>query len=226
MDIAVWLIAVPMAVAQAAEVLLHGAGWHTDLFAAAPAGVISAVPLLLLLQLAVALFQLWGEAAALVVAKRLLTRNAGRARTSFRATARQARGLVIPILGAEILWLCSTVLGLIFFVIPGLVIGTRSVFCDVATVAEGKRYRGALRASAAVVRGHTARTFLIVAGILLTAFIPPLLIDIALTGLTDSAHILLKLLGIILSTIVWAECIVFFETMMMVAYGDAKKDRA
>lgn len=223
MDIALWLIAVPYAVADILTMIMGQAGWHTILLTPPPPGRINAAPLILAINIAAALFHVWGEASALTAAKRLISRNAGRARTSFSATARQARGLIIPLLITEILWSCNMLLWSLLFIIPGIIVATLTFFCPVTTVAEGKRYRDALRASAAVVKKHLAATFMSILGILALAFGPAIALNIALIELTADTPWWTGLLAGIFSNLVWGFSVVLFETMCTIAYADLKK---
>lgn len=225
-DVALWLVVVPYTGKAIFLTIIASAGWNTQLPGTGAPGATDAFPLVLAIGLVVLLCQLWAEAAALTVAKRLLSRNAGRVRTSFRAVLRQSRGVVLPILLTEILWVCSTMLWGLLFILPGIVYATRAIFFPIIIVAEGKRYRDALRASIAIVRGRTLLTLIRVLGIMIVAFVPYALTGIAIDALAiDVAPWPIRLAGITITNLLLGFGVVAYEVMLTMLYAEMKKGK-
>jgi uncharacterized membrane protein len=138
--------------------------------------------------LLLSLLMLWGDACVLVVGKRLLSSNAGRTRTSFRAVRAQARGFVLPLLITDILRTGMTILWSLLLVIPGVIYSIRTVFAAIVIVAEGKAYRPALRRSMDVVRGRTFAAFLSLLGLSITLFLPIQALSLAAELMIEDMH--------------------------------------
>ena len=199
LDIALWFVLVPAAIADAAIGSLAKGGWQTNLLAAS-GGVRNATPAVLMLMLVVGVFTLWGQAATLIVARRMLKRSAGRSRTSLRAVAREARGFIIPLLLTEILWTASIVLWGLALLIPGIVTAFRGIFFPVIIVTEGQEaYRAALRSSASVVRGHWLRTMLAITLAAVLCLGTPYVIGSILSTRTALAPEVIVIAGSVLS---------------------------
>ena len=116
---------------------------------------------------------LWGEAALLVVGKRLVKSPAGRSRTSFRAVRAQSATFIVPILLTSILRTCFTILWSLLLVVPGVVYLVRTAFFPMFVVFEKIEYRDALRRSIELVRGRTGRVLLVVLGLAMLLLLLP-----------------------------------------------------
>lgn len=131
--------------------------------------------------LGVLLFQLmllWGIACMLLVGNRLLTHNAGRSRTSFRAVRNQAVSFVIPLFLTGVLRTCITFLWSLLFIIPGIIYQIRTTFYAVVTVCDRTPYRAALHKSKDLVRGQTWRVLKYLLGLSLCIFVPAYLFSV------------------------------------------------
>ncbi len=225
LDIALWFVLVPAAIADAVIGSLARGGWQTNLLAAG-GGVRNASPAVLMLLLIVGIFTLWGQASILVVARRMLKRTAGRSRTSMRAVAREARSFIIPLLLTDILWTASMVLWGLLLVLPGIAVAIRGVFFSVIIVAEGgSAYRPALRASANVVAGHMLKTGVtLLLGALLCLGVP-MLLDAVIAARTASAPELIIISGSVLSHVVAALGQTLFWLTLVASYAQIAKKK-
>lgn len=138
-------------------------------------GRIAIIVLIVLL----ALLNVWGQCCVLVTGKRMLQTKAGRSRTSFRATASQAKAFIIPLLLTNILYACIIALWTLpgvayilllayfspasaqnpillsvsgLFALPAVIAAIRMVFFQVIVVGENTAYRAALKRSKDAVR--------------------------------------------------------------------------
>lgn len=180
LSVAVWLFFVPMLGMDALGALRDGGRIPADIAAEATIGIV-------LLTLILGLVTIWGQCCVFVAGKRMLQTKAGRTRTSFAATASQAKAFVIPFILTNILGGCITFLWGLLLVIPGLVYALRIVFTSVVVVGENIAYRAALDRSKAAVKGNSWKILgtLILLGLYLYG-IPTALITVASLPLPES----------------------------------------
>ena len=220
-SIALWLLAVPYTLADITRELLERGGWQTGFFPSAgpqDSQRLNALPLIIAINLAVLLLHAWADSANLIVARRLLKKNVGRARTSFKAVARQARPFIVPIILTSILWVCQLGLGLVFLIIPGVIIGTRTFFFPMATVAEGKLYRASLRRSTEVVRGRTVRTLWNIMVIAAVVFLPVSIMTFFIDRAIEAAPFGVVVIGRFLANTLLAIGVVTCDILMTLLY--------
>lgn len=136
------------------------------------------IALLLLINIGIGLWILWGTACILLVGERIVKSPAGRNRSSFASVRRQGMHYVIPLFLTNILRDIFTLLWMLLLIIPGIIYKIRTSFYAVIIICEGKEYRESLQRSKELVHGHTWQVlwYFIVAGLLL--FLP----SMALSG--------------------------------------------
>lgn len=115
--------------------------------------------IVLSLLLIISYFMSWGEAAVMLVARKLVDEKAGRPSSSFKMIARQSRKYAMPILLASILLYCFTLYWSLLLIIPGIIYITRAGFYSMVIVYEDLQYRNSLRRSRELVIGHTWTVF-------------------------------------------------------------------
>lgn len=176
--------------------------------------------------LGILLFQLillWGIACVLLVGGRLLSHNAGRSRTSFRAVRSQALGFVIPLFLTGILRACITFLWTLLFIIPGIIYQVRTTFYALITVCEKTPYRAALTKSKEHVRGQTWRVFKYLLGLSILTFIPAFLLSTIASLIIDAVdHRFLPITDLIDGTLNGI-ALLFFTLSIIILYRDLQK---
>lgn len=172
-SVAAWLLFLPMLAIDALTQVIEGNLLPDSM---SVEGRIAIIILVLLLNVVT----IWGMCCVLVTGKRMLQTKAGRARTSFRATASQAKAFVIPFILTNLLRGCITLLWSLLLVVPGIVYAIRTVFAPVVVVGENVAYRAALQRSKDAVKGNGWRIFGDLVVIVLSLFaVPMLLITVA-----------------------------------------------
>ncbi len=176
-SVALWLLFLPMFAMDTLDYVMENDFFPEDIGTETS---IASIVLILLFTL----INFWGHCCVLVVGRRMLQTKAGRSRTSFSATASQARGFIIPFLLTNILRACITMLWMLplfaillfaflnieseqelaqlmpflpfalIFTIPGIIYTIRTSFSPVIIVGENISYRPALRRSKDAVRGN------------------------------------------------------------------------
>jgi len=147
-SVAVWMFFVPMLGMDALGSLRDGDRIPSDIAAEASIGIVVLTVLL-------AVVTIWGQCCVFVAGKRMLQTKAGRTRTSFMATASQAKAFIIPFILTHILRGCLTFLWALLLIVPGIVYALRTVFTPVVVVGENTAYRAALNRSKAAVKGNS-----------------------------------------------------------------------
>jgi len=129
-------------------------------------------PLTLVTSAVIVVIVTFGQAATLIIAKRVLGHPAGRSRTSLRQVCKSARGFIIPLLLTGILRSCFSILWGLLLIIPGIIYALRTFFFDIIIITEKKNYRAALKESIVIVKGHTWSILIYVIGIQILFFLP------------------------------------------------------
>lgn len=178
-SVAAWLFFVPTLAVDALTAVSEGGTLPEHIRTEASIGI--AVLIFLL-----SLVTIWGQCCVYVAGRRMLQTKAGRSRTSFRATASQAKAFIIPFILTNILRTCFTLLWGLLLIVPGVVYALRTSFASVAVIGENTGYRAALERSKQAVKGNAWPILgqLILLTILLFA-IPLGLIAIASLSLPD-----------------------------------------
>ncbi len=142
--------------------------------------------LIILLNLALSLWFLWGTACVLLVGKRIIKSPAGRSRSSFKLVRKQAAKLIIPLFLTDILRDCFTLFWGILLIVPGIIYRVRTLFYAVIIACEKKEYRKALKQSKKIVKGHSWTVFWYMLGLGIVIFLPTtfltLIVDETING--------------------------------------------
>jgi uncharacterized membrane protein len=169
LSVGAWFLFLPMLASNALTAVIDG-----DLIPQTMAveGHIAIIILILLLNL----LTIWGHCCVLVTGKRMLQTKAGRSRTSFRATASQAKPFIIPFILTNLLRGCMILLWAILLIVPGIVYAVRTVFAPVVVVGENVAYRAALQRSKDAVKGNGWRIFGDLVLLIAILFIIPMMV--------------------------------------------------
>jgi hypothetical protein len=117
-----------------------------------------------------------------------------------------------PIFLAVVISAAGVVLGLIFFILPGIYLAVRWYFVPQAVVVDGRRSTGALERSAELVRGQWWRVFGVVILTILAAGIPATVIEVPFRVAASSADSsAIDLIGQIIAAAITAP----FEALML-----------
>jgi len=173
-SVAVWLLFVPMLIMDALETMTQ-----KDLIP--PTIRIEASIGIFVLTLMLTMLTIWGQSCLLVAGRRMLQTKAGRSRTSFTATASEAKAFIIPLLLTSILYGCIIALWMLpavayvfalayvdpanlhnpmlialtgLFTLPGMAAIVRMSFYPVIVVGENTAYRAALKRSKDAAKGN------------------------------------------------------------------------
>lgn len=146
-SVTAWMLFLPMLAVDALGSVLEGDMIPADIRTEGSIAVS-------LLMFFASLVAVWGQCCVFVAGRRMLQTKAGRARTSFRAVASQAKGFVIPFILTYLLRTCITLLWSLLLVVPGIVYAFRTLFTPVIVVGENIAYRAALKRSKEAVKGN------------------------------------------------------------------------
>ncbi|MBI3336947.1 hypothetical protein HYZ98_05300 [Candidatus Peregrinibacteria bacterium] len=177
--------------------------------------------------LGILLFQLillWGTACVLLIGGRLLSHNAGRSRSSFRAVHSQALTFVIPLFLTGILRACITSLWTLLFIIPGIIYQVRTVFYALITVCEKTPYRAALTKSKELVRGQTWRVCKYLLGLSILTFIPAYLLSTIASLMIDAVDSRFLPITDLIDGTVNGIALLFFTLSIVILYRDIQKN--
>lgn len=205
-SVAVWLLFLPMLIMDALEILTENDLIPSTIAVEASIGI-------LVLTLMLTILTIWGQSSVLVAGRRMLQTKAGRSRTSFTATASEAKAFIIPLLLTSILYGCIIALWMLpavayvfalayvdpaylrnpvlvaltgLFTLPGMAAAVRMSFYPVIVVGENTAYRAALKRSKDAVRkGFWKITGQIGLLILFLLFIPMAIIIAAAASLPE-----------------------------------------
>jgi len=194
LSVGTWLLLLPMLATDVLTSVIEGKRLPETM---ATEGHIAIIILILVLNV----LSIWGQSCVLVTGKRMLQTKAGRSRTSFRATASQAKAFIIPLLLTNILYACVIALWTLpgvayvlllayanpanlqnpilvsiagLFAIPAIVPAIRMAFFQVIVVGENIAYRAALKRSKNAVRNAFCKITGQLALLVLLLFIIPM----------------------------------------------------
>lgn len=173
-SVAAWLLFLPMLATDALDTLIQSEAIPSTIDVEASIGIF-------VLTLMLTIITIWGQCCVLVTGRRMLQTKAGRSRTSFSATASEAKAFIIPMLLTSILYGCIIALCMLpaiayvfflayndpanlrdpillsltgLFILPGIAYIVRMMFFPVIVVGENTAYRAALKRSKDAVRNH------------------------------------------------------------------------
>jgi len=147
---------------------------------------ISLVAILLLINIGIGLWMLWGIACTLLVGERIVKSPAGRTRSSFSSVRERGVRYIIPLFLTGILRDIFSLLWALLFIIPGIIYKIRTSLYAVIIICEGKEYREALQKSKELVKGHTWQVLWYFIAASLILFIPPMALSGFLIGTANT----------------------------------------
>ncbi len=177
----------------------------------------------LVLTLGLGVVMVWGTAGVLVIGKRQLKSSAGRTRTSFKAVARQARPLVIPLILTGLLRGALTILWGLLLVVPGIYYSLSTTFYPVVLAVEGKSYRAALRQSRNVLRGQWWPGIIRFILLSIFLFVPPYAIFWWIDQILPNDALAALITLDFVSSAVESLMLILFTLAMIALYGELKK---
>src|SRR5262245_57797309 len=84
-DIGLWLLALPATLADVGIELMKAIGWKTDLaLGEVQTNTVNAFPLVIVITVVLTILHTWADAAVLTTGQKMLKKNVGRSRSSFR----------------------------------------------------------------------------------------------------------------------------------------------
>lgn len=224
-EIAFWLFFLPIGTIDVSISLIETVSAQSVNI---PTGVsMTATDYMLMIPVFIALIYLifWGQACAFTVCKRMLASNAGRTRTSFKATRDQAKKYIWPLFLTEVLRGIITLLLGLLLIVPGVIYSIRTLFYDIMMIEKGKVAYGrdALKPSIDLVKGRTWDVFLRMLVIGLCIFVPLGMLQLLITASLTAIDERLITLAIVLSDFVESFAAVFFIVCSIALYADLKK---
>lgn len=178
--------------------------------------------------LILAVIIIWGVAAILISAKRILETRAGRSRTSFRTLRKEAAPFILPLLLTGVLRLCSTFLWGLLIIIPGVVYLIRTSFYNIVIVGEHTAYRAALHRSKDMVRGRTWRVFFYLLTFVILFFGPAALFSALFSFIVNTAILSgmstgLIFLADVIGAVLMSVATILFLLVSVELYAELKK---
>jgi hypothetical protein len=210
--VALWLIFLPSVVTG---LVLDYQMDHRDLMMVRPETAL----VLILIQIILSLFLVWGTVCLLVIGKRLLQAKSGRSRTSFKVVRSEAAALIIPFVLTSILRNIMTILWGILLIIPGIVYFIRTVFSPVVIACEGISYRPALRKSADVVRGNFWNVTLTMIGLGFLTLFPAQIFGTGFSLMAEGLPPAALLSAEVASSILFSLALTVYLFCLILAYG-------